>query len=267
MWIGDSVYFASDRDGKLNLYRIDPASGETEQVTHHTDYDVRRPTSDGSRVVYELGGTLWVYDPAVGESHQLAISIRPDAPEARPYIEDVSDELQGGNPLADRRAGRGGRAGRDLLGAEGARADAQPEPQLGRPRPVPGLVAGRTVARLSVRRRRRVPDLAGRRAGRRAGEADRSAARLPAHSALVAGQLEDRFRRHDPALLLPRRGEWRGGGGRPGDPGADGHRHRPEADPRLPVVSRQPLSDLLEDQRRAGVAGGSTLWRTAPAIA
>src|SRR5690606_3851641 len=27
MWVGDQIYFVSDRDGVLNLYRFDPAAG------------------------------------------------------------------------------------------------------------------------------------------------------------------------------------------------------------------------------------------------
>ena len=89
------IYFTSDRDRALNLYRLDPATGAVEQVTAHADYDVHWPSSDGRRVVYELGGQLWVYDPALPEPRRIEVAVRADAPEARPYWEDVADELQG----------------------------------------------------------------------------------------------------------------------------------------------------------------------------
>ena len=63
MWIGEKIYFSSDRDGKLNLYRYDRASRRTEQLTRSTEWDVRWPSDDGrGRIVYELAGELQVLD-------------------------------------------------------------------------------------------------------------------------------------------------------------------------------------------------------------
>lgn len=94
MWIGGAVYFVSDRDRTLNLFRLDPATGATEQVTDHQDYDVQWPSSDGKRIVYELGGRLFLYDPSAVVPRQIPVTVAADAPEARPYVEDVSDEIQ-----------------------------------------------------------------------------------------------------------------------------------------------------------------------------
>lgn len=99
MWVAapggePAIYFSSDRDRTLNLYRLDPATGAVEQVTRHADYDVQWPSTDGRRIVYELGGQLWVYDPAAGEPRRIPVTVAADPPEARPYFEDVADELQ-----------------------------------------------------------------------------------------------------------------------------------------------------------------------------
>ena len=67
MWVDDTIYFSSDRDRTLNIYAYDTGSGEVTQITNHTEYDVRRPSEGGGRIVYELGGTLWLLDVA---SHQ-----------------------------------------------------------------------------------------------------------------------------------------------------------------------------------------------------
>jgi len=95
MWIGREVYFCSDRDGVLNLHALDPVTGKTRQVTQHRDYDVHRPSSDGRRIVYELGGALWLLDTAGGQARPLPIEVRADAPEARPYLAGVSDLVTG----------------------------------------------------------------------------------------------------------------------------------------------------------------------------
>lgn len=94
MWIGDRVYFSSDRDGVLNIYSVDPRSGAIEQITRHTEYDVRRPSEGGGRIVYELGGALWVLDVATKETRRVPVEIRADAPEARPATIGVADFIR-----------------------------------------------------------------------------------------------------------------------------------------------------------------------------
>lgn len=95
MWMGDRIYFSSDRDGTLNIYSADPATGAIEQITRHADYDVRRPSGRDGKIVYELGGTLRVLDVATRETREIPVEIRADAPETRPAIVGVADRLQG----------------------------------------------------------------------------------------------------------------------------------------------------------------------------
>ena len=61
MWLGNAIYFNSDRDGHFNLYAYDTGSGKTTQVTNGKTWDVRWPSSDNDgRIVYELDGELQV---------------------------------------------------------------------------------------------------------------------------------------------------------------------------------------------------------------
>ena len=54
MWIGDKIYFNSDKDGKFNLYFYDVASAKTTAATNFKDWEVRWASSDDeSRVIYE----------------------------------------------------------------------------------------------------------------------------------------------------------------------------------------------------------------------
>jgi tricorn protease len=85
MWIGDRVYFASDRDGTLNLYSADVATGAVEQHTKSTTWDVRWASSDNKgRIVYELGGELRVFDVATKHDAAAPITVPTDALSARP---------------------------------------------------------------------------------------------------------------------------------------------------------------------------------------
>jgi tricorn protease len=95
MWIGNKIYFSSDRDGILNIYSYDLSTEKIEQMTDHTEYDVRRPSSGGDKIVYELGGLLWVLDVTSNEHHQVPVEIRSDAAEVRSYLRKVNDNITG----------------------------------------------------------------------------------------------------------------------------------------------------------------------------
>jgi tricorn protease len=95
MWIGDTIYFASDRSGTLNLYAYDTGSGDTRELTSSTRWDVRWPSDDGAgRIVYELGGELEVLDLASGQSRRLAIDVPTDALPTRPSRISVADDVE-----------------------------------------------------------------------------------------------------------------------------------------------------------------------------
>ena len=95
MWVGDAVYFASDRTGTLNLFSFDPATGETAQLTDSTTWDVRWPSAapDG-RIVYELDGELEILDTASGESRRIAVHVPTDALPTRPERIDVAGDVE-----------------------------------------------------------------------------------------------------------------------------------------------------------------------------
>ncbi len=98
MWLGDSIYFASDRSGTLNLYRLpvgsDEASHAPEAVTQFTDFDVLWPSAGPDGIVFENGGRIWRYDPASGASKALVISVASDEAASLPAIKNVSAQIE-----------------------------------------------------------------------------------------------------------------------------------------------------------------------------
>ncbi len=95
MWIGDKIFFSSDRDRVLNIHSYDTQTGQVEQMTRHKEYDVRRPSMGGNQIVYELGGTLWLLNVDTKETRQISVEIRGDAPEIRPSIKELNDYITG----------------------------------------------------------------------------------------------------------------------------------------------------------------------------
>jgi tricorn protease len=85
MWVDDAIYFSSDRDGTLNLYKFDISTGQTSQLTNSTNWDVRWPSSDNKgKIVYEFGGELAVFDIATGSSKNISILVPDDGLAMRP---------------------------------------------------------------------------------------------------------------------------------------------------------------------------------------
>jgi tricorn protease len=95
MWIGNKIYFASDRTGTLNLYSYDLANGATVQLTRSTQWDVRWPSADeDGQIVYEMNGELNVFDTRTGQSRHLAIEVPGDGLDTRPSQITAADHIE-----------------------------------------------------------------------------------------------------------------------------------------------------------------------------
>ncbi|MBV9879524.1 MAG: PD40 domain-containing protein [Gemmatirosa sp.] len=93
VWLGDRIYFLSDRDDAVNLYGYSPATKQVAQLTHFRDFDAKALDAGGGpngALVYEQGGYIHLYDPAAGRDRQLVITTRGDQPWAQPQWKDVS---------------------------------------------------------------------------------------------------------------------------------------------------------------------------------
>ena len=93
-WLGKDVYFVSDRNGITNLFRWTSGQGDVEQVTDHTEFDVRSLSAGPDCLAYEQAGRLHLYDPQTGKSQALHISINVEMPEARPHFRQVVSFIQ-----------------------------------------------------------------------------------------------------------------------------------------------------------------------------
>lgn len=95
MWIGDAIYFNSDRSGTFNLYRYDVAGRTTTQVTHYKDWDVRWPSSDGSgQIVYALDGELHLYNVAQQTDRARSITVPVDGTTQRPQTVNAAEQIE-----------------------------------------------------------------------------------------------------------------------------------------------------------------------------
>ncbi|HMJ07468.1 MAG TPA: hypothetical protein VK468_00590, partial [Pyrinomonadaceae bacterium] len=79
MWIGGTIFYNSDKDGKFNLYAYDVGSKKTTEVTKNRDWDVRWASSDNlDQIIYERDGELEVMDVGSKKTSKLNISVPDD---------------------------------------------------------------------------------------------------------------------------------------------------------------------------------------------
>jgi len=98
MWVGESIYFLSDRDDKtLNLFKFTPTSGKTVKVGDDSLWDVRAADSYDEDIIFERGGELHLFDTKTGDTEVLNIAVSPDLPQLRPQWKDASKTIQSYN--------------------------------------------------------------------------------------------------------------------------------------------------------------------------
>lgn len=90
MWIGEEIFFASDRDMIMNLFSYNTRTGRTEKVTDFKTYDVKFPSSDGKTIVFENGGYIYRFDPKTRKSVQVPIHVASDDVYSRTERRNVS---------------------------------------------------------------------------------------------------------------------------------------------------------------------------------
>ena len=90
MWIGDEIYFTSDRDRTMNLFVYDTKSKQTSKVTNFTEFDIKFPSVHGNIIVFENGGYIYKLDSKNKKAEKINISLASDNIYARSEIKDGS---------------------------------------------------------------------------------------------------------------------------------------------------------------------------------
>jgi tricorn protease len=86
MLVGDRIVFLSDHEGWGNVYSIAAGGDGTDPPRRHTDHGAdgpdgpppfyaRHASTDGTRVVYECAGELWLLDPLDGPARRIDVRL------------------------------------------------------------------------------------------------------------------------------------------------------------------------------------------------
>lgn len=78
------VYFISDRDGTMNIFSMDRNGKDVKQHTFSKGWDIQSPSIYQSKIVYQKGADIWLYDIVANEDKMLDISILSDFDQRKP---------------------------------------------------------------------------------------------------------------------------------------------------------------------------------------
>ncbi|MEU3489021.1 S41 family peptidase [Streptomyces massasporeus] len=97
MFVGGRIAFLSDHEGVGNLYSCAPDGSGLRRHTDHDAFYARHAASDGTRVVYQCAGDLWIVDDLSPDSVPRRLDVRLSGPRAgrRPYQVAASRHVDG----------------------------------------------------------------------------------------------------------------------------------------------------------------------------
>src|SRR5690349_3638791 len=80
-WVGEKIFFTSDRTGIFNLYAYDTKSKKTQQLTKYTDYGVNVAAATSDAAVYVQRGRIHLLDLNTNNDRVVNVSVTPDTSE------------------------------------------------------------------------------------------------------------------------------------------------------------------------------------------
>src|SRR5207249_3691606 len=78
MWVGDRVYFLSDRDGPATLFAYDTATGQVRRVLDPGAADIKSASACADAIVYDRLGSLHLFDLKTETSKPIPVRVAAD---------------------------------------------------------------------------------------------------------------------------------------------------------------------------------------------
>jgi tricorn protease len=101
MWIGDDIFFLSDRDRIMNMFVYNTVSKKTEKVTNFDNYDIKFPSASKDLIVFENGGFIYKMDAKTRKPEKVEIFIADDFEANSKVMKDAAQRITSVNPSPD----------------------------------------------------------------------------------------------------------------------------------------------------------------------
>ncbi len=94
MWIGDKIYFLSDRDnGITTLFCYDTKSKKVEKIINNDGLDIKSASANGNDIVYEQFGSIYTLKAGSKKAKKVNIRVAGDFPGVRPRFVNVGNRI------------------------------------------------------------------------------------------------------------------------------------------------------------------------------
>ncbi len=97
MWVGNTVYFLSDRAGPATLYAYDTRTRRVRQLVANHGFDMLSANAGPGGIVYAQLGSMHIYDFATHAVRAVPVTIAADMPQLRPHWMKVGDQIRNAN--------------------------------------------------------------------------------------------------------------------------------------------------------------------------
>jgi len=89
MWVGDTIYFLSDRNGPISLFAYDTKTKEVAEALHSDGLDFKTASAGPDAIVIEQFGAIKLYDLNTHQAKNVSIHIDGDLAAVRPHFAKV----------------------------------------------------------------------------------------------------------------------------------------------------------------------------------
>ena len=89
MWVGDSIYFLSDRNGPASLFSYDTKSNQVAETVKNDGLDFKYASAGPDGIVIEQFGSLMIFDTKTRKTHTVKVQLTGDLSEIRPHFRRI----------------------------------------------------------------------------------------------------------------------------------------------------------------------------------
>ncbi|HEV8484721.1 MAG TPA: PDZ domain-containing protein [Blastocatellia bacterium] len=93
MWVGNRVYFLSDRNGPVTLFAYDTPTKKVTQLIQNSALDIKSAAAGPDAIVYDQFGSINLYDLKSGKSKKVNITLNGDLASVRSRYEKVGTRI------------------------------------------------------------------------------------------------------------------------------------------------------------------------------
>ena len=89
MWVGDTIYFLSDRNGPVSLFAYDTKTKQVSEALHSDGLDFKAASAGPDAIVIEQFGAIKLYNLQTHQARNITIRINGDLAAVRPHFAKV----------------------------------------------------------------------------------------------------------------------------------------------------------------------------------